>query len=447
LPASVSEHSASKPTLAIISTFDDLCGIAAYTRYLVKQLEPHFHVTVLDLDQYLLRHTSPHVRKLGDRLIRDMCAKLQDFDCVNIQLEHGTLGLHARDIYRRLRWIVQASPRLSISSHTIMSADGFDFGMFLSRIFTLKWGAAYSQLEDEVHSRRLGRPLYRFYRRQQQVRPIHFIVHTGRDFRFMRYVNRLENVHHHPLSFLSEADASTVRTQSNRSAFPSLDALPADAHIIGVFGFFGPYKGFDTVVKALGRLPKNYHLAIFGGVHPNDIKRNQKLHPYIRTILDSARADFSLLQLEEGGEIPHEPAAKPVPLTMQVSDPAQMFSHPKDVSDRVHFMGSLTDEQFFTAMSVSDSVVLPYLEVGQSSSGPMSQAVELGCRVFAARNQAFMQFAKYHPDALTFFDVGNYIELAEKIMTQDPKRADAAPSLKFNTFTNAEVYRLSNSPT
>ena len=41
--------------LALISTHDDLCGIAAYTRCLEKQLNDVFEVTVFDLDQYLLR--------------------------------------------------------------------------------------------------------------------------------------------------------------------------------------------------------------------------------------------------------------------------------------------------------------------------------------------------------------------------------------------------------
>jgi hypothetical protein len=39
--------------LALISTCDDLCGIAAYTRSLEKQLSSVFDVTVFNLDQYL----------------------------------------------------------------------------------------------------------------------------------------------------------------------------------------------------------------------------------------------------------------------------------------------------------------------------------------------------------------------------------------------------------
>src|SRR5215467_14155939 len=37
---------------ALISTYDELCGIGAYTRSLEKQLSDFFDVTVFDLDQY-----------------------------------------------------------------------------------------------------------------------------------------------------------------------------------------------------------------------------------------------------------------------------------------------------------------------------------------------------------------------------------------------------------
>jgi len=87
--------------LALISSDSDLCGIAAYTRSLEKQLSDVFEVTVFDLDQYLLRSTHGRVRKFGDRHILDICREIRDFDAVNLQLEHGTLGRGCHDIHRR----------------------------------------------------------------------------------------------------------------------------------------------------------------------------------------------------------------------------------------------------------------------------------------------------------------------------------------------------------
>ena len=86
---------------------------------------------------------------------------------------------------------------------------------------------------------------------------------------------------------------------------------------------------------------------------------------------------------------------------------------------------------------------MPYLEVGQSSSGAISQAVELGCRVIASRTRNFLEFAKYHPNTIEFFDIGNHLELAGRILARRQFRAPYA--LDFNVETNKHVYFLANS--
>lgn len=98
---------AARPRLAVISTYNDLCGIAGYTRGLEKQLGDVFDVTVFDLDQYLLRATHRRVRRYADRHIQNICREIREFDAVNLQLEHGTLGSIGRDIYRRFCWICE----------------------------------------------------------------------------------------------------------------------------------------------------------------------------------------------------------------------------------------------------------------------------------------------------------------------------------------------------
>lgn len=91
--------------LAIVSTHDDLCGIAAYTRSLEQQLADIFDVTVFDLNQFLLRSSHGRVRKFGDKHIQAICREIRHYDTVNLQLEHGTLGRSCSDIFRRFGWI------------------------------------------------------------------------------------------------------------------------------------------------------------------------------------------------------------------------------------------------------------------------------------------------------------------------------------------------------
>ena len=90
-----------KPRLAVISTFDDLCGIAGYTKPILKLLEEHFDVTVFDLDQFIFKSKSPAVQKMAENELTAFCRTLADFDAVNLQLEHGTPGNTATSILRR----------------------------------------------------------------------------------------------------------------------------------------------------------------------------------------------------------------------------------------------------------------------------------------------------------------------------------------------------------
>ena len=74
---------------------------------------------------------------------------------------------------------------------------------------------------------------------------------------------------------------------------------------------------------------------------------------------------------------------------------------------------------------------MPYLEVGQSSSGPLSIAVDMGCRVLASRNGAFLQFERMQPGTCEFFDVGNHAQLAT--MVQSPPMPRQAPRCTVDT--------------
>jgi glycosyltransferase involved in cell wall biosynthesis len=208
------------------------------------------------------------------------------------------------------------------------------------------------------------------------------------------------------LSFLTDDDVKAAHRNASRADFPSLAELPPDVKIIGVFGFISPYKGTTTAIRALRYLPENYHLAIFGGVHPASIQINKEIDPYMQTVVEEVC----------GGEAPRQflaptdetgAAANAVPRSQAVRS---------NISDRVHFMGALDDEAFIKGMCLCHTTVFPYLEVGQTSSGPISMAIELGCRVVAARNHAFMQLAKYHPARFDFFEIGNHCELAERVL-------------------------------
>jgi glycosyltransferase involved in cell wall biosynthesis len=424
-------------TLALISTDDELCGIAAYARALEKQLSPDFDVTVFSLSQYLMRGTHGRVRTFADRHIREICAALRGYDMVNVQLEFGILGRRTSDICRRLSRIVEAAPRLSVTFHTVFRPEPFDRLSFAKELLRLDFPKAVALRSHHRRNHRLSAGTADCLRRAQQKKPVAVIVHNRRDALQMKYVHGLHHVFDHPLAFLSAAEAQAVRSTASRARFPLLDQVPTPAKLIGVFGFLGLYKGFETVIKAMHHLPADYHLLIFGGVHPNEISLRRAVDPVVAGLFEAGYIDAT---------VPERIAAHGRPSLSVAIDGSMrdlLIGHPKDLSRRIHFLGPTSDADFLYGMAICDVAVFPYREVGQSSSGPISQALELGCRVIASRTHTFLQFGHYHPNRIEYFDVGNHLELAAHIRARPQFAAGLSP-LAFNVETNRAIYRAAN---
>jgi len=173
--------------LALIASDSDLCGIAAYTRSLEKHLNDIFEVTVFDLDQYLLRSTHGRVRKFGDRHILDICREIREFDAVNLQLEHGTLGRDCHDIHRRFSWILRAAPRLSITFHTVFQCEAFDYREYLRALLKRNFAKAIAMRAQYNREHLLSAGLAGRLRRAQRFKPVSLIVHTRRDLWVMKF--------------------------------------------------------------------------------------------------------------------------------------------------------------------------------------------------------------------------------------------------------------------
>ena len=352
---------------------------------------------------------------------------LSDFDAVNLQLEFGILGATPRDIYRRLSWLAAAAPRLSVTFHTVRRSMGFPYGDFLRRIGGLKFRIASDIVAAFRRSRRLSTGVARMLGRLQRLKPINIIVHNRRDAADFRHVYGFERVFDHPLAFLSVEDAETSVAGASRRRFPLLDKLPGEAVLVGVFGFINDYKGFGTAVRALYHLPKTYHLLIFGGIHPNEIAPHQVIHPYVMSLLNDAHVD-----------------ARPGAADERRPSGGRFAVDPRDLSARLHFMGTPDDDDFLAGMAICDAVVFPYIEVGQSASGPISQALELGRRIIASRTRTFLEFAAYHPRTVEFFDIGNHLELADRILAR-PQYGAVRERPRYSVETNKALYLAANS--
>lgn len=425
--------------LAIISTYDDLCGIAGYTRALVKQLSQDYEVTVFDLDQYLLRSRNKAIRRLGDDLVHEIAQKLRGFDCVNIQLEHGTLGATNPDIVRRFRWLVEHDKPLTVTFHTVLPIGGNDYAELRRALIRVEPRKAVRIYRDIRSAQQLGYPIARALCKRQARARTSLIFHTRRDARNHALVYGLERVYHHPLVFYSQ-DGETA---PNFVEVPLPEALKTADNpvILGLFGFISPYKGVLTALRAMRKLPSNYHLMIFGGLHPNEIRKGYSIHEYLQKVVDLT-IDAEEPRPDRKKDDTRQ--AERFNLHFDGDDVlTKLMGSLTDISDRVHFMGALKDEEFASAMRLCDVVVLPYEEVGQSASGPLAIANDVGARIVCARNKAFLQYDRYTDgDRLNFFDIGNYLELAQRLrMVAHQPRPDAGN--RYNVETNRAVYKAS----
>jgi glycosyltransferase involved in cell wall biosynthesis len=426
--------------LAIVSSCDELCGVAAYTRFLERQLRDAFEVRVFDLDQYLLRNADRRVRRRADQHIREICEAIAGYDAVNLQFEHGTLGIRPGDIDRRFRQLVEAARRISVTYHTVFPIAAIDKGAVIREIRRFNLFGAAELMAMHRRIRRLIRGPVRTLRRAQAVKPTAIIVHNRRDLRQMKHVSMLREVYDHPLSFVAASEADEIRRAAARRRFPLLDAVPENARLIGVFGFFGRHKGIETAVRALHHLPEDRHLLIFGGVHPNAIRPQQVLDPVIASVFEAGFVDTSLAERLVSQRRDGAPGLS---FGFDAAAHELLAAHPKDLSHRLHFLGPVGDADFLAGMALCDAVVFPYIEVGQSASGPISQALELGCRIIAARTHTFLQFARYHRDTIEFFDIGNHVELAARIRAR-PQYDLRQRRLDYTVATNAAVYVAAN---
>lgn len=319
---------------------------------------------------------------------------------MNIQLEYGTLGITPRQIMRRFNWMADAAPALSVTFHTIARPQKYNFREMFFQCLHGGFGNAVRLARNNLRERRNAR-VYAKLRRLQSVKPVRLIIHTATDGKFLADAYGFTHIFDHPLAFHSAQKAREIRDQARRSRFPALDDLPADAKLVGTFGFLSSHKGIETVIRAIKTLPDDHHLLIFGGVHPQGIVEYRPVDPYTKLLLSEAA---------KGGG-----------------------------AQRIHFMGALGDADFLAGMAICDAVILPYIETGQTSSGSISQAVELGCRVIAARNHAFNEFGRYHPGCVEYFDIGNHLELAEHIRSR-PIFSPQARAVRYDTGTNAALY-------
>ncbi len=114
------------------------------------------------------------------------------------------------------------------------------------------------------------------------------------------------------------------------------------------------------------------------------------------------------------------------------------------LANRVKFYGSVNDEDFLKALLCCDFNVLPYLEVNQGGSAVAALSLETGSKSIFSQNRAFLELAKFAPNCFKMFSIGNYLELAQSILSYC--QSEYSSSLKeyndkYNIHTSVLLYQ------
>jgi glycosyltransferase involved in cell wall biosynthesis len=409
--------------LAIVSSYNEECGAAFYSARLKAHLETAgHHVDILQLPVSLLRQERPRsVRIKADREVALIAQRSRSYDAILLQFEPGLFGSNGRDSYTRAMAIARAAKK------TILTVHGFDrLNDSINKVSVLKGllRLRLGPLARELKESRARGYAAKFWQAVSKSRNISVLTFCQADRTLLSRFFDVTRIHDFPITYFTQAEVEQVRNANTREGTLTRYGLSPALKYIGVVGFFGRYKGFLTAMKALEYLPDDYHLAIVGGEHPQALVAERDIGSYLSQMLAFSQYDPNEhLGRAESAEssllgLLNRASTKQLHLT-DIFEESELvhFLPTRCLKDRIHFLGQVPDDDMPPLYSALDHVVLPYIKTrsGQSGSGPATFAIEFGTPSLFSNAPVFREMARYFPGALPFFNVGNFVELAEAI--------------------------------
>lgn len=407
-----------------------MCGIAHYTYFLKRALDPYFDITVIPTPrQVFMPNRDAAEIKAGDDHAKEIAKQLRDFDFVNIQFEPGILGRSMTRVVKRFKIMLSEVRNLCVTFHSITRADGLTLREQAKLLARGRVAHLVRETVTEEIRSRAWSDLYRFLAAKAKTSRVTAIAHTGRDARYVRL--RLPSsipVHTTPLIFIDPEYKASIAERCETSSLRTIAPKPAEnTRYLGCFGFFSGYKGFETALEALRLMPDNYELLMFSSLHESTLAPDQKKDDYLDSLLRIVQADKG--GSRGSGNQPRRP-----------------------LSQRVHFLGAVNDDDLVLGMKLCDVVLLPYINSNHTASGPVAIALDLDCKVIASRNVQFLELQKLRGEIFELCDISNPLEYTQKIPRLTMERKERVVSglrlidypplpQKFTSGTTASIYR------
>lgn len=219
--------------ITFATTWNSACGIAAYSRSLVAELEKHAEVEVVSLD--------PDCRLPLDQLAE----RLNQGDVIHIQHQYpffGGMALH-RNWFRRLL--------KRLRKPVIVTVHELDLG------------------EDDLWPLNWYKPWFNYYLfGAPGIRRV--IVHTEQHKELLVRLGMADiGIEPDHVRVIPEGVPLVQEVAISPEEAKSELGL-ADKKVVTIFGFVVRRKGYEVAFEALGELPDDVVLLIAGGCHPND---------------------------------------------------------------------------------------------------------------------------------------------------------------------------------
>jgi len=405
------------------STWNEYCGVARNAHSVHSLLNDHVDIVPLPLKRsVMLADRDKYEIQIADDYFQSLLDTAKTCDVIIWQHEPGLLGRRKLDYLRRSRQIrnlqiptvivFHTIPReISLSSNVLSLMFSFIGVPTKNRLFKIKKAI-------EILSRSVAWHILFHDAKVIIKRAGVAIIHTEEDAHYLKKAVGIQKFIVAAPSNITTGmrqvrkqitEYSTESRHSPTSRIQDIFDKHQSAFWIAQVGFINSYKGLDFLIETLKLLPTNFRVIVAGGVHERSADDFISAHPITSTILQNLGLRLPLTENEQSNKI-----SKQTPRPIIEVDPT--------ILNRIHFIGSPTDEEIAETIIGSDACALLYRNVNQSASGPLVESLELGATIVASNNQLFRRFRGLAGKQMALVDIGNLLQTRDAFLGLESSR-------------------------
>jgi len=381
-----------KPVIGIISPFGVHCGIARAGQ-VSKDALKLFQIEILNLDRKILINDGKAAsRKKAKEYLNSLISRANQCDLVVWQHEPGTLGLNWKEQIRVHRKLCSLEVPTIVELHTVVDFEKVSILGNQIKCVT-KWIRHPRKIKLKTQFARITAQVWFWKSIYKGVSKLvstsgAVIVHREIDreildlhsnFKCLKIVNELDSLTEE-MKAINEYDLNPFENHDLTRMDSIFESLRNEVILVQP-GFISNYKCHSISLDVLRLLPDFVHLLIIGEIH-------------------GVTADSN-------------PGVAEMTLKIQNQLSSKEF---ESILHRVHFFPNPTDIEIAAAIYSSDAVLLPYIETGQSGSGPLSESYLLGAQVICSNIPAFRNYQKFENN-VHFHDTGNVFQIRDLVLS------------------------------